>query len=148
MNRISLKLPFILRLLLYLSLAVSWFTGLGFFLLDTFFQIEGEFGPQKHPWQNPALTLHGGAAFIMMIWFGAMLSAHVPMGWRTKRIRFWGITLVSCVALQIFTAYLLYYVGHELTRETVKWIHLAVGLSLPLILTSHIRAGRKRGATS
>lgn len=132
-----------MRLVLFITLAVSWFTGLGFFLLDTFFQIEGEFGIEKSPWQNPALTIHGASAFLMMVWFGGLVATHVPMGWRTKRLRFWGITLISAIALQIFTAYLLYYLANEFARETIKWAHLVVGLTLPAILTGHILAGIK-----
>ncbi|PHR92578.1 MAG: hypothetical protein COA69_07000 [Robiginitomaculum sp.] len=136
-----MKIPLNTRLILFVTLATSWFTGFGFFLLDTFFQIEGEFGVEKHPFQNTALTLHGAAAFLMMIWFGGLVATHVPMGWRTKRLRFWGLSLITGLCLQIFTAYCLYYLANELARDVVKWVHLGIGLILPAILTGHILAG-------
>ncbi|PHR60661.1 MAG: hypothetical protein COA43_05820 [Robiginitomaculum sp.] len=142
-KRISLKIPLNYRMVFFVTLAVSWFTGLGFFLLDTFFQIEGEYGMQKHALQSPALTLHGAAAFLMMIWFGGLVAAHVPMGWRTQRLRFWGISLLSLIGLQIVTAYGLYYLSHEISREVIQWVHLIVGGILPFVLVGHIVAGIK-----
>lgn len=136
-----------MRYILFVTLAVSWFTGLGFFLLDTFFQIEGEFGAEKNPFQNPALTLHGGAAFLMMVWFGGLVATHVPMGWRTKRLRYWGVSLIACLCLQILTAYLLYYLANEWARDITKWVHLGVGLILPVVLTGHILAGIRPNKT-
>lgn len=143
MKVIGLRIPLLYRLFLFVALATSWFSGAGFFLMDRFFQIEGEFGLEKHPWQNPALTIHGAAAFVMLIAFGALLSAHVPMGWRTHRSRFWGLTLVSLLAVQALSAYCLYYLSEEVARDLVAWVHLGVGLCLPLVLAGHILAGRK-----
>lgn len=143
MKPIGLKIPILYRMVLFMTLAVSWFTGAGFFLLDRFFQIDGAFGIEKHPWQTPALTVHGGAAFLMMVWFGSILGAHAPMGWRTRRLRFWGISLLACFSLQTLSAYLLYYLSDPSAREVVKWVHLAIGLSLPATLLGHILAGRK-----
>ena len=142
-KKIGLKIPLGFRFILFVTLTVSWFTGVGFFLLETFFQIDGEFGTEKHPWQTPALSVHGGAAFLMMVWFGSLLSAHVPRGWETKRLRYWGLSLVGALTLQIITAYALYYSAHELTHIVVKWMHIGIGVSLPAILTGHILAGRK-----
>ena len=128
---------------MFLTLALSWFSGLGFFILDTFFLTEGEFGMEKHPLQNPALTAHGAAAFLMMIWFGAAIGGHVPFSWRTRRLRILGVLLICHVSLQIITAYLLFYLGDLATREAVIWVHLCAGLMLPLTLFLHVRAAIK-----
>ena len=140
MKPIGLKIPKLYQILLFVTLAFSWFSGLGFFILDTFFVIEGEFGLQKHPWQNPSLTAHGATAFLMMIWFGAALGAHVPFSWRTKRLRILGLGLIGNVALQVITAYMLFYLSDLSTRDVVVWIHLGGGVILPLTLYLHIRA--------
>ena len=144
MKRIGLKLPKPMRLMLYGAFALSWFTGLGFYALETFFQVEGEFGISKHPLQNPALTIHGAAAFAMMMAFGALLSAHVPMGWRTGRVRGMGLTLIGAVALQVVTAWILYYAGNPDIQKAAKWAHLIVGASLPAVLVVHIVQARRR----
>lgn len=148
MFRITTHMPTLYRRGLYLAFAASWFSGLGFFILDTFFQIETEFGLQKHGWQNPALTLHGAAAFIMMMWFGSLLAAHMPFGWRATKgknagLRNWGIALVGAVGLQVFTAYCLYYMAWEIPREVIKWVHLIIGVTLPLLVIGHVVTGRK-----
>lgn len=143
MNPLGLKIPKLYQGILFLTLALSWFSGLGFFILDTFFVVEGEFGLEKHPLQNPALTAHGAAAFLMTIWFGAALGGHVPYSWRTRRLRFLGLLLLGNVGLQIVTAYLLFYVGDLATRQIVIWVHLAGGLALPLSLFIHVRAAIK-----
>ena len=142
-KRIALFLPKPFQWVLFGAFATSWFTGLAFFILRDFFVIEGDFGPENHAWQYPALTVHGLAAFLMMILFGAMVAAHLPMGWRTKRSRFWGITLMSAVSLQIITAYLLYYIAGDASREIVGLIHLIIGILLPIVLYTHIKAGIK-----
>ena len=145
MKRIGLKVPKPMRLMLYGAFALSWFTGLGFYVLETFFQVEGEFGISKHPLQNPALTVHGAAAFAMMVAFGALLSAHAPMGWRTGRVRGMGLTLIAAVAVQVVTAWMLYYVGNQDLQTVAKWAHLIVGASLPAVLAVHVvQARRKR----
>jgi hypothetical protein len=142
MKTIGLKIPLGYRLVIFVTLTISWFTGVGFFVLDRFFEIEGEFGTEKHPFLTPALTIHGASAFLMMIWFGSLLSAHVPMGWRTRRLRFWGVSIVVGFSAQTLTAYLLYYLSNEAAREVVQWVHLIVGIVLPAVIVGHVLAGR------
>ncbi len=145
-KRIGLKIPKIFRSILFITLGTSWVTGIIFFILRDFVTIEGEFGPQKHPMQFPILTIHGAAAFLMMIWFGSMVSAHIPMGWRIKKLRFWGICMTSAVVTQIVTAYLLYYMTSEELRIIVGYIHLTVGFLLPFMLLVHIVKKVKLGS--
>jgi len=105
--------------------------------------IEGDFGPEKHPLQFPTLQLHGASAFLMMMSFGAMLAAHLPASWKTKRSRNIGITLASVVGLQMIGGYCLYYLSGEDIRQWISWFHLSLGVSLPLILSSHVVVGRR-----
>jgi hypothetical protein len=71
-----------------------------------------------------------------------MLGSHVQFGWRSKRSRNTGSVLVSLFTLQIGSAYSLYYLSDELARVITEYIHLGVGLILPLSLASHIILGR------
>ena len=62
MPLVRMRLPVLLRRLLYAVLTGSWLTGTTFFVLSRFVEIEGEFGPEKHPWQSPILAAHGAFA--------------------------------------------------------------------------------------
>ncbi len=145
---ITSRVPVSYQTMLCVFLAVSWFTGLAFFVLDTFVQIEGEYGPMRHPAQQPALSIHGASAFLMMMMIGAIALNHVPLSWRLKTLRFLGISLLVAFSVQIGTAYVLYYASGELLREVVKYVHLVVGLSLPLWLLVHITTARRRRKAS
>lgn len=147
-GRVTLKLPKLYRRVLYITLSTSWITGIAFFIMRDFITIEGDFGVERHPLQYPTLMVHGLAAFFMIIGFGGLLFAHVPYGWRHKRERQWGLALISAVAFQIISAYLLYYMDGELSRTVVGYLHIGVGLSLPALLITHILRGIRNRKTS
>lgn len=141
MATISVKLPPVFRRSLYTITALSWCSGLAFFIMLNWVTVEGDFGPEKHPLQFPILQLHGACAFLMIMSFGAMLAAHVPASWRTQRSRNIGIALASLIGLQMISAYGLYYLSNEDIRQWVSWFHLSLGISLPLMLGSHVVMG-------
>ncbi|OUR71845.1 hypothetical protein A9Q78_08495 [Methylophaga sp. 41_12_T18] len=126
------------RRTLYALFTVSWVTGTAFFSLSRWFMVEGDFGPEKHPWQFPVLMAHGASAFLVMFFFGFIMASHVPITWKLKQIRTIGIILVSCVAFQMLSAYLLYYLANEEIRDVVANLHALIGFLLPLVLTIHI----------
>jgi hypothetical protein len=43
----------------------------------------------------------------------------------------------------MITAYLLYYVAKEELRETIEYLHLGVGFTLPFILMTHVLHNKK-----
>ena len=143
LKRINMRVPKPLQYALFCTLGTSWVTGLTYFILRDFFQIEGAFGPEKHPFQMPALTIHGAAAFLMMMWFGAFLAAHLPYTWKSKRSRYFGIGLISLIGTLVISGYLLYYIPGEDARVIVGYTHLVVGACLPIILATHIITGIK-----
>ncbi len=132
------------RALLFAVLAVAWVSGLSFFVLNTWVTVEGDFGPEKHPWQFTFLRVHGGAAFLMMISFGYLLASHVPAGWRTDRLKKSGAGLVASVAFMVLSAYILYYASDLDFRQYLVYAHVAMGFSLPIQLLLHILQGLKR----
>ncbi|GAA6152265.1 hypothetical protein [Pseudoteredinibacter isoporae] len=146
MAYIDVRIPQMYRRLMYSALAVSWVTGVAFFILSRFVTVEGEFGPEKHPWQFPALMVHGAAAFVVMMAYGAVLMNHVSATWRLKRLRGFGLTLVAVLLFQIISAYLLYYLSSDEIRGLFANAHALVGLSFPLILSIHIITGRRERA--
>lgn len=144
---ITSRIPWRFRLGLFTTLTVAWCSGVCFFVLSRWFAIDGEFGPEKHPWQQPALMIHGAAAFFMMMGYGALLFAHVPLAWRLHRLRFLGLGLVTAIGLQMLTGYLLYYLANEELRILISNIHAAIGFSLPFLLASHVIIGNRTRVT-
>ncbi len=134
----SVCFPKLYRQCLYGVLLLSWCSGTGFFILKTWFVQEGEYGLVKHAWQYPALQIHGGMAFLMMVGFGFVLGAHIPKSWKTKQKRKTGVLLIAIPFFLIVTGYLLYYVAEDGFREWVEYAHLAVGFLLPLCLVLHV----------
>ena len=132
------------RALLFAVLTTAWISGLAFFVLNNWITVEGEFGPEKHPWQFAVLRTHGAAAFLMMISFGYLLASHVPAGWRTGRVKKSGISLVASVAFMVLSAYILYYASDLDFRHYLVYAHVAVGFSLPFQVTLHIVQGKLR----
>ncbi len=114
-----------------------------FFFLSRFVQIEGEFGPQKHPWQASVLATHGAFAFLMLLGLGALWLNHVPIGWRSHRSRRIGVTLVVITALMVISGWTLYYAADEQLRPLLGNLHFAVGVMLPLWLVWHVVRGRR-----
>jgi len=141
MATISVKLPPLFRRSLYSVTALSWCSGIAFFIMLNWVTVEGDFGPEKHPLQFPLLQLHGACAFLMIMSFGAMLAAHLPASWKTKRSRNIGIALATLIGLQMIGAYGLYYLSNEDIRQWVSWFHLGLGVSLPGVLATHVVMG-------
>ena len=126
------------RIWLFALFAIAWCSGVAFFILKTWFIVEGEFGLEKHPFQFPALQVHGFVAFLMMITYGYVMGTHVRDTWEEKPKQAFGILLVALPAFQMITAYLLYYIAKEELRETIEYLHLGVGFTLPFILMTHV----------
>ena len=143
MARVTLKIPWRYRTLLFLAILLSWVTGVAFFSLNEWVEIEGKFGPEKHPAQAIFLKIHGASAFLMMIGYGYMLATHIPAGYRSKRQRILGLSLVAAQAFLIVTAYGLYYVGGAEFHALIGYAHAAVGFSFPFVLGVHIVTGRR-----
>lgn len=140
---IRMHMPKALRRGLYAVLALAWTSGIVYFVLSRWMQVEGEFGPQKHPWQFPVLKIHGALAFLMLMAIGAMLTNHVPATWRTHRSRGFGLSLVVVLSLMVVSAWCLYYAADETWRPILGNVHAALGLSLPAWLAIHIWRGRR-----
>jgi len=135
---VKIKIPKPYQLGIFFLVCTSWCSGVTFFVLKTWFFIEGDYGIESHSLQFPSLQFHGASAFLMMVAFGVLLGSHIPLTWRIKRKRKSGIALIVIPAFLMITAYLLYYIAEDTTREWVAYAHLAVGFSFPIVLTIHI----------
>ena len=144
MRRVALHFPTVWKAGFGGVLAWSWLTGVSFFALHRWFQMEGDFGPEKHPLEPWLIKAHGAGAFLSLIAFGYLMASHIPTGWKTKRSRKGGLTLVAVLSGMVITGYGLYYLGDEAWRSAAAWVHLALGFSFPFLLAAHIVSGRRR----
>lgn len=132
----------------YLCVALMVGTGFVWLLLDTFSQREGDFGPEKHPAQFYLIRFHGALAMGMMVIFGGLLATHVRHYWRKREKRATGVILIATWTLLMVSAYTLYYAGGEVLRVVAHWMHIALGLGLPLWLIVHVWQRQKRAHKS
>lgn len=144
MKRLGLRFPSGARAFFSAAFLLSLISGLLWFSLDRWGEIEGEFGPEKHPWLASLAKIHGAGAFIALISFGMIFSTHLPVGWRTRQARKSGLSVLICILIITISAWGLYYAGSDETRALLVWIHLAAGLALPLTIALHVR-GKRRG---
>ncbi|MEO1856259.1 MAG: hypothetical protein ABGY95_02685 [Rubritalea sp.] len=143
MFRVHTKMSWGFKAILGTAILTSWTTGLGFYILNNYMEVEGDFGPEKHPFQFSFLKVHGASAFVMLVIYGYLLASHVPIGLKAKRERMLGLLLTFTQALLIFTAYYLYYGKDEDRRELMAWTHFSIGFFYPMIIVLHIFVGRR-----
>ena len=102
--------------------------------------------PGSDAWQLLAanlLMVHGGAAMVMLIVFGALFPVHIRRAWRVRKNRLSGSAMVTLNGLLILTAFGLYYAGSELIRPWISGAHIAAGFALAFLTVLHILLGRK-----
>lgn len=153
MSRNSVQVSRRMRLSLYLVLGLLFLSGVLWLLLDNFVSVKNSLGlSEKHYSQSWMLTFHGIMSYPFLLLFGAMLANHVVVGWKSKRYRFSGVSMVFFLSLLSLSALALYYSGSEDGRRYCSYLHIALGLLLPMIIAWHvtekIRMSRKRLQTT
>ena len=147
MRRNSAKLSYRHKVWLFAITILIYGSGVVWAYLHHFARRMREFGEQPHPAEAWSLKLHGAATMAILVILGTLLPTHVRFAWHARRNRPNGIMLISVFAFLILTGYGLYYFGDERLRSWTSWLHLVVGLALPLALVLHIRRGRRSGLT-
>jgi len=127
------------RYFLYAVLALLLFSGVAWAYWNYLWS-PGDFETSAKTW---AMKIHGAAAMAVLVLIGMLLSAHVRFAWRARRNRANGSVFLSAFAVLTITGYGLYYAGGERLRAWTSWIHLGVGLALPILLLIHILLGRR-----
>jgi hypothetical protein len=128
------------RRLLYGVLALLFFSGAGWAHWNDLVSSPGDFEMNAKAW---AMKIHGAAAMVILLLVGMLLTGHVRFAWRARRNRGNGSLFLGAFGILIVTGYGLYYAGGESLRAWTSWIHLAVGLALPLLLILHIWLGKR-----
>jgi MFS family permease len=128
------------RYFLYAVLALLFLSGVAWTYWNYLAASAGDFEATAKAW---AMKIHGAAAMAILVLIGMILSAHVRFAWRARRNRANGSVFLSAFAVLTITGYGLYYAGGERLRAWTSWIHLVVGLVLPILLLIHIFLGRR-----
>jgi cation transport ATPase len=130
------------RFAIYFAFTLLFASGTGWLIADQMKETS-----DTEIWQQASaylLMLHGGTAMLTLILLGALFPLHIGRAWRAKKNRATGIVMLACNTMLIATAFGLYYLGSEEIRPWTRDIHIAFGVSLPLLFVVHIKAGRKR----
>jgi cbb3-type cytochrome oxidase subunit 3 len=135
----SIRLKRLQRYFLYAVLALLFLSGVAWAYWN-YLRSPGDFEISAKTW---AMKIHGAAAMAVLVLIGMLLTAHVRFAWRARRNRANGSVFLSAFAVLTITGYGLYYAGGERLRAWTSWIHLAVGLALPILLLIHIFLGRR-----
>jgi hypothetical protein len=125
--------------LLYFVVALLFLSGVAWTYWNYFVASRDDSEMAAKAW---AMKIHGGAAMAILVLIGMPLTGHVRVAWRARRNRGNGSLFLSALAVLTTTGYGLYYAGGERLRAWASWIHLGVGLALPLLLTFHVWLGK------
>ena len=139
--RCILRLNLGLRFWNYAAFAALFVTGVIWLVADQLKTSEN-----GEAWQAiaaSALMFHGMTAMIALILLGAMIPLHVQRSWRAGKNRITGFVMVATNAALVVTASGLYYAGSDELRTLVADVHIAVGLTLPALIVTHIALGRR-----
>jgi hypothetical protein len=128
------------RRLLYGVFALLFFSGAAWAYWSDLVPSPNEFEMNAKAW---AMRVHGAAAMAILVLVGMLLTGHVRVAWRAARNRGNGSVFIGALGILTVTGYGLYYAGGERLRALTSWIHLTVGLALPLLLILHIWLGKR-----
>ena len=87
------------------------------------------------------LIIHGVAAYLFVLLFGAVLPTHIKAAWKAKRNRISGSLMISVMSLLLISGLFLYYA--DVTRDAALWVHWIIGGGLVLLFPFHYIAGRR-----
>jgi magnesium-transporting ATPase (P-type) len=136
----SIRLKHLQRYFLYIVLALLFLTGVAWAYWNYLAASPGDFEISAKAW---VMKIHGAAAMAILVLIGMLLSGHVRFAWRARRNRANGSIFLSAFGVLTITGYGLYYLGGQTLRAWTSWVHIAVGLALPILLLIHIVLGRR-----
>jgi hypothetical protein len=124
---------------LHLGAALAGVTGVGYGYVRYFCGVQGEFGPEPHPWQGALQHLHVLSVPLLVFALGlaarghaaGMLQHHVTRGRRT------GLALLSLIVPMVFGGYAIQIVTQPSTRAALAWIHGVASLAFVVAYGAH-----------
>ena len=128
------------RRLLYGVLALLFLSGTAWAYWNYLVASPADLEMSAKTW---AMKVHGAAAMAILVLVGMLLTSHVRFARRARRNRGNGSLLLGAFGILTITGYGLYYAGAERLRAWTSWIHLGVGLALPVLLILHLWFGKR-----
>lgn len=136
-NSLGVRLPAFQRWATYGTLIVVAASGVAWLLLHDWLQ-SGSFAVE-----HGLLVLHGVVAAFSLIIIGGLLPLHIRLAWRIRRNLWSGAAVLVAMGMLGLSGLLLYYGGEE-ARETVRWVHIGIGLLALPAVPIHVWLGRRR----
>jgi len=128
------------RLCLYVVLALLFVSGAAWAYWNYLVAEPGDVLASTKSW---AMKIHGAAAMASLVLIGTLLTGHIRFAWRARRNRVNGVILLFVFGTLTISGYMLYYAGGEQVRAWTRWIHLGVGLSIPVLIALHLVLGKR-----
>jgi len=126
------------RRVIYAMVVALFFTGVAWAVLHYLNEVLGVDAREALAVNATLMKIHGGAAMIALVLVGTLLPRHVRIGWKLGRNSRSGVLVLALCSVLAASGYLLYYAGAEVVRYATSWIHLGVGVALPLPLAVHV----------
>ncbi len=125
------------RMFLYLTLTGLGVTGLIWMGLH---YVNGGFAGENRPYAllHQLMIFHGILGYLVAVAVGLFLAQHVGAGWRARRSRATGISLLALFATLMASALMLYYSGDDSLRALASLTHQIVGVGLVLAVPAHV----------
>jgi cation transport ATPase len=136
------KIPTQTQAWLYCSSGILFVSGVIWAVFHYFHRSSSPFEQIISPIEPLSLKIHGAAAIAFLIVFGALIPIHMRRAWRGKRNKLSGMVILATCSLLILTGYALYYWGEPASRSVISFIHLGIGILLPVILLVHALTGK------
>lgn len=137
------RLPAWLRRSLYAATGLLLLSGLGWLVVAYALAPPDEPTPAPHAWAGPMLALHGCLAYVGLMLAALVGQAHLRAGWRIPEARPLALWLGGLLIALAGTGLGFYYVASENLVPWLRWLHVAAGLLLPLVLVLHVRRGHR-----
>ncbi len=132
-----IRLTSVRRWLIYGIGAGVWTSGVLWLLFHYFLMRSTELGPAPNPMEPWWLAVHAGFGFATVWMMGLLWGVHIVGGWRMRRHRVSGATLLTFLGWLVLSGYLLYYLGGDQSRALVSLAHWVIGLALPIPFLVH-----------
>jgi hypothetical protein len=144
--KISLPLPRWQKWGLIVCFMLLLSSGLVWLYLEHFVAVEGEFGPENHPWQHTWLVVHGVASPMFAWLVGVLWTAHIKRHWRARMKRTSGVLMLIGCLVAALSALGLYYLANEQWRSVTSALHWILGCLFALVFLWHycIHAGHNK----
>ena len=130
------------KAILFISTGILFITGVAWLIIHNFYYSETDFGITPSPIEPALLKIHGLAAPIFLMVFGALFPTHISRAFKARINMKTGLFLLAILFLLITTGYSLYYIGSESLLKNSSLTHSILGVLYVPILIGHILIGK------